>query len=124
MARVTATEVKEIMDGATVEDTTVDAFITAANLVITDVFEYDTDTSTALKTELEKWLTAHMLAMTLEKTTQQEQVGEASVKYTGLFGRGLDSSPYGQMLKVLDVSGRLANLGKRKVTVYAIPNFD
>jgi len=53
-----------------------------------------------------------------------EQVGDAKVEYIGKFGMGLDSTPYGQTLKMLDTSGELAAADKKKASIYAIPQFD
>lgn len=125
MARVTPNDVRQIMTSdIAVEDAVIRTFIEAANLVITNTFEYDATTSSELKRELERWLTAHMLAMTVHKIAQTEQIGDANIRYTGYFGTGLDATPYGQVLKDMDTSGKMLNMGKREVTVYAVRSFD
>ena len=124
MARVTATEVKAIMDSCTVDDTVVDVFITSANVLITEVFDGDTDMGATLLKEIERWFTAHMLASTLCRTTTDEKLGEAAVKYTGLFREKLSSTPYGQVVMQLDFTGKMANIGKRRASIYAIESFD
>jgi len=122
--RVTADEVKEIMDGVTSSDPTIEIFITAASAVIDNVFTGDTVIGTTLLKELERWLTAHMLASTLFRMSVQEKLGEAEVKYMGKWGENLASTPYGQMLKVLDTTGKISQLGKSSATMYAITSFD
>jgi len=124
MARVTATEVKAIMDNCTVLDAVVTTFIAAGTEVITEVFENDTEITTALLKEIERWFVAHMLASTLSRTTSEEKVGDASLKYTGKWGKNLESTPYGQVVLTLDVSGRMANVGKMKASIYAVKQFD
>lgn len=122
--RVLAEEVLEIMDGCSVSTSIVDSLIVAANAVVNKVFENDTETSSTLLKEIEKWYTAHMLASSLSRTTQEEKLGDASVIYTGKYGMMLDSTPYGQMVKTLDITGKMANTGKSGATIRAIPNFD
>lgn len=122
--RVTATEVKQIMDSCTTSDTVVDVFIGAANLMVTKVYENDTTMTTAMLKDIERFLSAHMVASTVHRTTSEEKLGEASVKYTGYWSQGLSSTPYGQMVLVLDVTGNFANYGKRSATIEAIKSFD
>lgn len=124
MARTTATEVKEIMDGCTVSDAIVTSLITAASEVVTQVFSGDTTISDTLLEEIERWLTAHMIASSLYRSTKTEGVGDASVSYTGTFGEGLKSTPYGQMVLTLDFTGKMAKTGKQVASVYSIPSFD
>ena len=124
MARTTATEVKAIMDNCTVGDPVVNAFIISSNAIVTKVFSGDTNIGATLKAEIERWFTAHMLASTLSRTTKTEKIGEVSVTYTGEFGENLSSTPYGQMVMQLDVTGKMAKIGKKKASIYAIPSFD
>ncbi len=123
MARVTATEVKQIMDNCTVDDTIVEVFIISANGVVTEAMGSSNAGDTLLK-EVERWFTAHMLASTLCRTTIEEKLGEAAVKYTGLFRENLSSTPYGQMVIQLDFTGNMANIGKKKANIYAITSFN
>ena len=118
--RVTATEVKEIMDNCTTTDPIVNVFIGAANEVVNTIM----GTSLTDYKEIERWLTAHMLASTLARTTSDEKIGDASVKYTGQWGKNLDSTPYGQMVKTLDTTGKMGNIGKQAATIYAVTGFD
>ena len=122
--RVTAAEVKEIMDNCTTSDAIVNTLIGAASAVVDKVFTGDFTMTTAMLKEVERWLTAHMIASTLSRTTSDEKLGDAQVKYTGKWGEGLKSTPYGQMVLTLDVTGKMAKTGKMGVSVYAIPNFD
>ena len=122
MARTTEAEVLAIMDNELI-DSQVTPFMTAANLLITKAFS-DGNTSDELLEEIEKWLTAHMIASTIAKTTATEELGDAKVKYTGYWGKKLEATPYGQMVQVLDTEGLMGNLGKAGASMYAITSFD
>ena len=134
MARVTYDEVIEIMDNCTLSSTVVETYINAANLFLNSLFNItDADESsessgavetTDLYKEMERWLTAHMISSTRFRMSKSEQVGDAKVEYVGKFGMGLDSTPYGQMLKMMDPTGELASADKRKASIFAIPQFD
>lgn len=122
--RVTAAEVKDIMDECSIDDSIVTVYITAASAVIDSAFSGDTTTSTTLLKEIERWYSAHLVASTLDRTTQEEKIGDAAILYSAKMGKGLESTPYGQAVLQLDVSGKMAKLGKRAASIYAIPNFE
>ena len=111
------------MDGVTTADAVVDEFIAVASSMTDEIAAVGTLGDTRLE-QIERWLTAHLLASTLVRMGKQEKLGEASITYTGEFGMGLDSTPYGQMVKVLDTTGTLAAKGKRKITFKAVTSFD
>jgi hypothetical protein len=121
MARVTEIEVKAIMDKCTTATATVNTMIDAASELITVTFEGDSTMSDTQLKELERWLTAHMLASTFHRMADQTKVGDASVKYTGKYGMKLESTPYGQMVLTLDTSGKMAKLGKQVATIFGVP---
>jgi hypothetical protein len=121
MARVTEAEVKLIMDGCSTDSSSMQAFIEAGTLVINSVFG-SADNSDLTK-EIEKWFVAHMVASTVYRTTADEKLGDAAVTYTGKWGMNLDSTPYGQMVKVLDPTGLMANIGKSAASIYAVKSF-
>lgn len=123
-ARVTADDVKAIMAGYEGADATVEVYIGAATLLIDSIFASDTVLSDDQLKELERWYTAHMIASVDFRTTSEEKVGEASVKYTGKWGEGLKSTPYGQMVLQLDVTGKIAKAGKAVPNIYAVTSFD
>lgn len=124
MARVTATEVKAILDGCTTADAVVEVMIDAAEELVDEVFENDADMNTTLMKEIERWFVAHMIASTLWRTTASEKVGDAEAKYTGQWGKMLESTPYGQMVLQLDFTGKMAKMGKPGARIFAVPNFD
>jgi len=124
MARTTAAEVKAIMDNCTVDDDVVDVFIVSANALVTEVLGDDSDIGATLMEQIECWFTAHMLASTLHRTTKSEKIGEVAVTYTGEFKEKLSSTPYGQVVMQLDFTGKMANIGKKRASIYAIRSSD
>ena len=127
MARVspTSAEVIEIMDNCTVSTVIIDSLITSARALLDTIFSEDTDMTDTVLTEIERWFVAHMIATGIQRSAKEEKVGDASVSYTGYWSRGLESTPYGQMVMVLDFTGRLKQYtGKRRASMYAVPGFD
>lgn len=104
--RVTNSEVKTIID----TDVDVTAFITVANLIVTNMLSGGSLSDAMLK-EIERWLSAHFVAIR-DPRIGQEKIGDASVTYLLTTGKGLDATPFGQQVKVLDTTGKLAQLGK------------
>jgi len=124
MALVTATEVKAIMDNCIVDDLVVDTFIIAAHETIIKVFTDSTGITTTLLKEIERWFTAHMVASVLDRTTAEEKIGDLDIKYAAKYGANLSSTPYGQMVMQLDVTGKMSNIGKMGASIYAVKSFD
>ena len=114
-ARITDAEVKEILD-TDISDTT--PFITAANLIVTNTLGSES-MSTSLLKEIERWLTAHLASMR-DQRIKSERFGDAEATYQGITGMGLDFSSYGQQVKLLDTSGKLALIGYRPAEIKAI----
>ena len=120
-ALVTADDVIEIMEDSSVSLDKIEAMIIAADLTIRKIFANDTTTGSALIKEIERWFVAHMVASTLQRATTEEGIGDVRIKYAGVFGKGLQSTPYGQMVLTLDVSGQMAKAGKTVASIYAVP---
>jgi len=119
--RTTATEVKAIMD-TSLEDSEVDVYIGIANPIVTDVMD-GSGIGTVRLEEIERWLTAHFITVTRERMGDAEKLGEASIKYIGKFGMGLDSTPFGQTVQILDTTGQFGDQGKRPISITAITSF-
>ena len=124
MARTTADEVKLIMDNLTLSDPIIDSFILGANALVTKILGDDTTIGAVLLEEIERWFTGHMIASTRHRSTIKEKIGDASVEYTGKFLENLSSTPYGQMVMQLDITGKMSNIGKRAASIYAVKSFD
>jgi hypothetical protein len=112
--RVDDTEVEAIIDTESHIDT--DAFITTANAMV-DEYLADSDLSAAILTEIEKYLAAHFIAIK-QRVLKSEKYGDAKDDYAVKVGMGLDATPYGQQVKILDSSGLLANVGAKRRAVF------
>lgn len=121
MGRCTGVEVKEILDTVLTEDEVI-PFITAANLVVTDMLS-SSSLSTAMLKEIEKWLAAHFVAIR-DPRISRENTEEVSATYHGKSDMGLDHTPYGQQVRLLDTTGAMTNLGKRKASVEVLDFLD
>lgn len=124
MARVNATEVRAIMLECDPVDATVELYIEAGTLVIDRVFATNTTLSTELLKEIERYFVAHMIANINSRNTIEEKLGDASVRFHDSKGEGLNSTPYGQMVLLLDSLGLMANMGKMAASIYAVNEFD
>jgi hypothetical protein len=125
-ARVTAAEVKKILDDCTLTDAIINAFIAGATELVTQALGSSSLGANLLK-EIERWLTAHLIATTPvgdQRTVTDEGAGGAYTKYAGTFGEGLHSTSYGQTVLALDTTGAMAGLSARKARIVAIESFD
>ena len=71
MARTNATDVKVVLD-TDLSDSIVNAFITDASALVTEVLTGSGLSSTIL-TSIEKWLTAHMIAMSRDRQASEKK---------------------------------------------------
>lgn len=125
MARTTAHEVEQIMDlESSITESQIERFITMANAMVDRVFAGDTTLGETVLTEIECNIAAHFLASTIARMGAVERLGEARIDYTGKWGEGLKSTPYGQNALVLDYTGKLAGSGKAKAYIKAIGSWD
>jgi len=115
---VTPTEVKAILT-TTLSDSDIQAFIDGATAVV-DQSSVSTTLATTLVKEITRWLAAHMIASTREQQLSSAGAGSAKAVFQGVTGMGLDSTMYGQHVKVLDSTGILASLGKTKPFLMAV----
>jgi hypothetical protein len=125
MARTTIADVKYILDDTDLTDATITSFINGANVFVTATLTGKSLTDELLA-EIERWVTAHMIASTVERMALKEGAGGAEITYTGKWGEGLASTPYGQMAINLDTSNTLMSIkeGKRTATSRAITSFE
>jgi len=112
--RVTDEDVKKII--STTIDTT--PFITPANLIVTDRLSGEGLGDPLLK-EIERWLAAHLVAIR-DPVYKTEKTGDASATVFAEGGKGLDATPYGQQVKVLDITGKMATLGQKAAKLEVI----
>jgi hypothetical protein len=122
--RVTEAEVKQIMDGLTATDPVIESFIIAASAVIDKVFAGDTEIGDVLLKELERYLTAHFIASTIFRQAAKEKLGEADITYVGKWGENLASTSYGQTVRLLDLTGKMSQIGKSAASIFAVTSFN
>lgn len=122
--RTNSEDVLAIMGAPEVDEDVVTSMIGAASAIVDSVFAGDTSLGTILLTNIEKWLTAHMVATSLVRSTSKEKIGDVAIEYAGKWGERLNSTSYGQMVLTLDVSGKMSKVGKAKASMYAIKSFD
>ncbi len=109
--RVTLDEVQTLVDYN--DQINMQPYVDIATALTDKVSSNDTlgVLSTALLKQIEVNLAAHYYSLRdpayLEKKTQ-----DASAKFYGETGKGLDFTPWGQTAKDLDISGFLASVGK------------
>ena len=121
----TVSDVQTLMQDTTINSAYITSVLTTVDLILTKIYE-DSDCviSNDLLTQLQKYYAAHIIASTTSRIARTEKLGEAQVEYAGKYGSGLDSTPYGQMVKLIDPCGMIAKSGKIAATIYAIKSFD
>lgn len=120
--RTTAAEVQAIIETSLTE-TQIDAIIVSSNVYVTARLGSTTLSDEVLK-EIERWMTAHMIASGKERQAEQEEAGPAKIKYAGKTGLGLQSTSYGQMCLSLDTTGELAKESRRPISIQALSSLE
>lgn len=116
--RTNATDVLAIMD-TDLSEREVSPFITPANLIVTSKLS-SSGLSDELLTEIEKWLSAH-LASCLSRSVGKEKIADMEITYDGFKpGQGLESTIYGSQVLLLDTTGTLGDLGKKRAYLETI----
>jgi len=110
MARTNSALVKEIV---TTSMTDLTAFITAANLIVTDKLS-SSGLSAATLTEIERWLAAHFVVCK-ERQPTSKRIGETEESYNWNTNTGLLRTTYGQAAIALDTTGTLSKIGKPQI---------
>lgn len=80
--------------------------------------------SEAVLAEIEKYLAAHFWAVAnpQAESLEAKNFGRSTrVKYRGQTGMGLDFTPFGQQVKLLDPTGRLAGLTRQRASLAVCP---
>ena len=105
--RVTDSEVKGILT------TTIETypFIQTANSIVNANLSGLLVEATLKQIEL--WLAAHLACM-MDPRESRVKVGEAEATFEGKTDMGLNFTRYGQMVKMLDTTGRLSALGLQR----------
>ena len=118
--RTNITDVRLIIT-TSITDPQVTAFITSANLFVTNHLGGSVLDAATLQ-DIERWYTAHMIAMTYERVARKEEAGSAKVEYVGTFAQGLKQTMYGQTAIELDSTGTLDKLadGNKSISIQAL----
>jgi hypothetical protein len=126
MGRVVAADVTSIID-TDLDSTIVDIFISTANVFVTDQLSGEGHSDDLLK-EIERWVTAHLIAVSRERelSAKEAKAGSAEILYTGSWGQGLSSTSWGQVAISLDSSDTLKPEleTKKTATIRAVTSFD
>jgi len=122
--RTNAEDVLAIMGAPDIDEDVVTSMIETASAVVDMVFYGDTTLGDTLLLNIEKWLSAHMVASSLVRSTSKEKIADAAIEYTGKWGEKLNSTPYGQMVLTLDLTGKMAKAGKAGASMYAVKSFE
>lgn len=118
--RTTIQDVKDILEPNDLADAVIESIITSASTMLDSLFAGQS-VSTALMAEIERWLSAHMIASTVLRQAVDQGAGGAYEKYSGVYGEGLKSTTYGQTALALDNTGTLASSGGKKIQFFAVP---
>ena len=117
--------IKAIMPSCSLTDAQIEVYVGIAYKVTDKIFTEADNIDCDLEAEVTRWLAAHMIECTTSRNIKRERLGDAEVEYQTLkFEQGLSSTYYGQMVLVIDPTGKMANVGKRGATMYTVPNFD
>jgi hypothetical protein len=119
--RTNAADVKAIM-ATSLSEAQITSYITDANALVNAILGEE-ELSDALMETIEKWVAAHLIAMTKSRQPQYKKIGDGAESYPKL-GMNMQTTTYGQTALAFDTSGKLANTGKKRATIVAIPSFD
>ena len=111
--RVDAADVKAIID-TDLSDSDVGVFITTANNIVTARLS-EAGLSDETLVEIERWLSAHLVAIRSPLLKKQEIMDAVDEYQYGKLGMGLQFTAYGQQVLLLDTSGILSTMGGKGV---------
>lgn len=109
VARVTAEEVKEIVNTSIADDVILTNHIDTANVYVNDHLT-DLGHSSAMLKKIELYLAAHFVALTDGGPLTRSKLGDADESYANIYGEGLKATPFGQAAMSLDNTGTLTKL--------------
>ena len=119
--RANALDVKAIITTSLTPDE-VRTYVTDANALVNNTLSGEGLSESLLGT-IEKWVAAHLIAVTKARQPQYKKIGDGAESYPKL-GLKMEASTYGQTALAFDTSGKLANLGKKRIKIEAVPSFD
>lgn len=112
MARVTESDVKAIVP-TTLSEEQVTPYLCTAHTLIDSILGSAGYSESELGM-IETWLAAHFVAVR-DPAVKSETIGDASATYHGQSGMGLEFTPYGQQVLMLEYKGTFAELSNTKI---------
>lgn len=112
--RTTISAVQKIIVYDTVQIPDLTPFIASASLLVDEVVAIAPSPSAGILEVVERYLTAHLVAIT-DPRTASEQVRSLQQSFQYKLGMGLALTHHGSMAMLLDTSGRLARWNTRAV---------
>ena len=119
MSRTTEQNVKTVIETA-LETEDIQRLMAMANRMITNSLG-SSGLDEALLTDIETWMTAHLIAVGKERQIASEKVHDVWITYQGKFGDFLRSTTYGQMVLSLDTTGTMDQATRKKAWIKAVP---
>ncbi len=116
---ITASDVKKILD-TNIADDSIIAYITTAGMIIDTAYEGEA-VADGYKDEMQKWLTAHLIASTQSYPVTREEADGVAVTYQAMqTGKGLEMTAYGQHVLMMDVKGKLSGIMGKKASMRTV----
>ena len=100
----------------------IDQFIADASLIVDNVIAIDSRASAAILELVERYLTAHLIAIS-DPRVKREQVKTLAVEYAVSLDKGFAITTYGTVAMTVDITGRLAAFNNRLITGGGIKQF-
>lgn len=100
----------------------IDQFIADASLIVDNVVAIDSRASAATLELVERYVCAHLLAVT-DPRVKREQVKSLAVEYAISLDKGFGITTYGTVAMTVDTTGRLAAFNNRLITGGGIKQF-
>mgnify|MGYP000919659445 CR=1 FL=1 len=117
-ARVTAAEVKDVID-TELEDSEINACINTAHVMIAGRSRMLTELDDDTLAQIETWLAAHFVSVR-EPRVEQETVDETTVRYALPRASSITESTYGQVAIALDTTLSLTGVTTRRAVIEAV----
>ena len=113
--RVTEAEVKSIIQTSMTDAVVLDPCITLASDIVDNNLVGEGLSTTLLK-EIERYLSAHFVAITEERGgIIATKMGDSDEEYSDVYGEGFKSTRYGQAAISMDTTGILVNISNTKL---------
>lgn len=109
-------KVLAIMDEDDFSASQITGFVQSANIFVTQTLTGKVNEDTLEQIEI--WLSAHLVTISKARVSKSEEAGGAKIVYAGDFGKGLNSTQYGQTAIALDYSRTLHDLLDAKKAMF------